>query len=149
MCIQWKKNLELGNDLIDIQHRMLILLYRKLDIVIKSHASEKTIRLVILEIKKFAEFHFVSEETLMHEIGYPDVDNHAIAHTGLLRQLESMLIKINQHQESPDELLGFLSKWIENHIMHDDLKIAEYLKECPRRPIGEHLYYEYFNHIYE
>lgn len=143
MYIHWEKKWELGNDLIDTQHRMLILLCRKLDIAIKTHETEQTIRLVILELKKFAEFHFTSEETLMHEINYPDINNHAMIHTGLLRQLDSMLVKINQHRENPDELLTFIKQWVENHIIHEDLKITEYVKNSPKRPIGENLYEEY------
>lgn len=145
----WKKELALGNDLIDTQHRMLILLCRKLDIAIKTRETEQTIKLIILELKKFAEFHFFSEENLMHEIGYPDVDNHAIAHTGLLRQLESMLIKINHRQETPDELLIFLKEWVAQHITHEDSKIAEFIKNSPKRPIGETLYEDYLLAIKE
>jgi len=143
MFVTWKSELELGNDLIDTQHRMLVLLCRKLDIAIKSHESEHTIRAVILELKKFAEFHFLSEENLMREIEYPDVDQHAMIHTGLLRQMDSMLIKINRHTELPDDLLFMLTEWVVNHVLHEDQKITEHLKASSKRPIGEHLYEEY------
>jgi len=143
MYIKWKKELDLGNDLIDTQHRMLVLLCRKLDIAIKTHEPETTLRSIILELKKFAEFHFLSEENLMHEIDYPETDAHAIIHTGLLRQIDSMLIKINLHRESADELLFFLKEWVANHILHEDSKIAEYITNSHKRPIGESLYSEY------
>ena len=87
MYIHWEKELELGNDLIDTQHRILVLLCRKLDIAIKSNESEQTLRWVMLELRKFTEFHFISEENLMHEIGYPGVDEHSLIHSDLLAQL--------------------------------------------------------------
>lgn len=143
MYIHWEKELELGNDLIDTQHRILILLCRKLDIAIKTHETEKTVLSVMLELKKFTEFHFVSEENLMHEIGYPHVDEHALIHSDLLRQLDMALSKIGHHQEFPEDLLFFLNKWLANHVIHEDMKIAEYVNNSKRRPIGENLYAEY------
>ena len=74
MYIHWEKELELGNELIDTQHRIMVLLCRKLDIAIKTGRSEQTVRWVMLELRKFTEFHFLSEENLMHEIGYLRVD---------------------------------------------------------------------------
>jgi len=141
--IHWEKELELDNPLIDTQHRMLILLCRKLDIAIKTREADKTILNVMQELKKFTEFHFVSEENLMREIGYPHVDEHALIHTDLLRQLDLALAKIGHHQEFPDDLLFFLNKWLAYHVIHEDMKIAEYVRNGKRKPIGENLYAEY------
>lgn len=143
MYIHWETALELDNDLIDTQHRMLLLLCRKLDIAIKTNESAQTIRWVMLELKKFTEFHFVSEENLMHEIGYPDADEHALAHSELLMQFDMTLSKISHHKEFPEDLLYFLSKWLVQHVTQDDLKIAEFVRTSKRRPIGEELYKEY------
>ncbi len=143
--IHWHKNLELGNDLIDTQHRMLVLLCRKLDIAIKTRQPEQVIRSVMHELRKFTEFHFVSEENLMHEIGYPDVDDHALKHSELLMQLELMLAKIAHHKEFPEDLLHFLNKWVLNHVANEDMKIAEYAAQCGIRPIGEELYSQFMS----
>ncbi len=143
MYVHWEKELELGNELIDTQHRILVLLCRKLDIAIKSQQSEQTVRWVMQELKKFTEFHFVSEENLMHEIGYPAADDHALIHSDLLGQLDMAIAKIAHHKEFPEDLLFFLNKWLIQHVVQDDLKIAEYCRDSAKRPIGEHLYAEY------
>ena len=143
MYIHWNKDLELGNDLIDTQHRILMLLCRKLDIAIKTKQSEQTIRLVIPELKKFTEFHFVSEENLMHEIGYRGLDNHARIHSDLLMQLEMKLAKISHHKEFPEDLLDFLNKWLTQHVMIEDVKVVDFAKYSDLRPVGEELYSEY------
>lgn len=143
MYIHWEKELELNNDLIDTQHRMLVLLCRKLDIAIKTRQSDQTIRWVMLELKKFTEFHFVSEENLMHEIAYPEVDEHALIHADLLMQLDMMLAKIAHHKEFPEDLLYFLNKWLVQHVVQDDLKIARFAELAEKRPLGEDLYQQY------
>jgi len=143
MYIHWQKSLELNNDMIDTQHRMMVLLCRKLDIAIKTKQPDQRIRWVMLELKKFTEFHFISEENLMHEIGYPGVDEHALIHAELLSQLDMMLAKISHNKEFPEDLLYFLNKWIIQHVSREDLKIAEYSNHAEQRPIGEDLYKEY------
>ncbi|MGC2165794.1 MAG: hemerythrin family protein [Gallionella sp.] len=143
--IHWHKNLELGNDLIDTQHRMLVLLCRKLDIAIKTKQSEQTIRWVMHELRKFTEFHFVSEENLMHEIGYPNVDDHALVHSELLMQLEMMLAKISHHKEFPEDLLHFLNKWLMQHVVQEDMKIAEFSAVSDKHAIGEELYEQFLS----
>lgn len=143
MYIRWEKNLELGNALIDTQHRMLVLLCRKLDIAIKTKQSEQTIRWVMLELKKFTEFHFISEENLMHEIGFRGVDEHALIHTDLLMQLEMMLTKISHHKEFPEDLLHMLNKWLLQHVIVEDMKIADLAQYSDQRPIGENLYAQF------
>ena len=143
MYIHWEKELELDNDLIDTQHRILVLLCRKLDIAIKTNQSEQTVRWVMQELKKFTEFHFISEENLMHEIGYPGVSDHSLIHADLLMQLDMMMAKISHHKEFPDDLLHFLNKWLIQHVVQEDLKIAEFAEYSDKRPIGENLYKQY------
>ena len=143
MYIHWEKELELGNELIDTQHRIMVLLCRKLDIAIKTGRSEQTVRWVMLELRKFTEFHFLSEENLMHEIGYLRVSDHALIHSELLMQLDMMLAKISHHREFPEDLLHFLNKWLVKHVVEEDLKIAEFAEFADKRPIGEGLYKQY------
>ena len=143
MYIRWEPGLELDNDLIDIQHRILVMLCRKLDVAIKTKEAEPTILRVILELRKFTEFHFISEENLMSEIGYPGLQDHAAIHTELLAKLDVALAQINQREEFPDDLLYFLNQWVTEHVATEDLKIADFARNSRKRPIGEDLYREY------
>lgn len=143
MYIRWSDELAIGNALIDTQHRMLMLLCRKLDIAIKTQQSSQAIQRVMLEVKKFAEFHFVSEQNLMHEIGYPQVHAHSQLHMNLLVELQMELSKIQHRTEFPEDLLYSLNQWLTSHIQEEDIKIADYLRNCPARPIGDTLYSEY------
>lgn len=145
MYIHWSDDLALGNKLIDTQHRMLLMLCRKLDIAIKSQQSEQTVQRTILEVKKFIEFHFVSEENLMHEIHYPDVERHAKIHNALLIDLQIRLSKMQHKADFPDDVLYELYKWLLDHVVHEDLKIAHYVQNSPHRPLGEDLYNQLFS----
>jgi hemerythrin-like metal-binding protein len=143
MYIRWEPALALHNDLLDTQHRILVMLCRKLDIAIKTKVAEETMLRIILELRKFAEFHFVSEENLMSEIGYPGRQQHVATHTGLLAELDAALPKIAQGTEFPDDMLYFFNKWLTQHVLQDDRLIADFARTSRKRPLGEGLYKEY------
>lgn len=140
MLISWKKELEIGNELIDSQHRMLVMLLRKLDMAFKNQMEHKVIMGVLLEIKLFTEFHFLSEENLMAELGYPELREHEKIHSELLSQVNVYIAKINRKQAFPDDVLATLHSWFANHVVNEDLKLAEYVRNSTMRPIAEEFY---------
>lgn len=143
MYIHWDKKYETGQPLIDAEHRLLVMLFRKLDVAIKTQLSDKTLTRIILEVRKFVEFHFVSEENLMHESNYPDTTAHRAVHTELLMKLNSMTAQLASHREYPDDLLSFLNDWLIDHIARHDQEIAEYVRKSENRPVAELIYKEY------
>ncbi len=129
MYIHWEDSFKIGNPLIDAEHQMMVMLCKKLDYAIKENAGKPELIRVVLEMKKFAEFHFLSEENLMIEIGYPGYDSHFKIHTALLRELDLVAAGINKHgMVDAQELLDVVWRWLAKHIEHEDMKIADYLK---------------------
>lgn len=137
MLILFDKDIELGNELIDTQHRMLIMLLKKLDIALKRQLSHKVIMGILLEIKKFTEFHFLCEENMMYELKYPEVTKHEKIHSGLLFQLDIIIAKVNRKQMFADETLDMLYKWVTAHAMHDDARIVDHIKNHGFLPVAE------------
>lgn len=140
MQIAWKKELEIGNEMIDTQHRMLVLLLKKLDLALTSKMDQKIVMGIMLEIKKFTEFHFLSEENLMSELHYPGLADHERIHSELLGVLNVFIAQINRKQETPEDILSQIVSWVTNHVVSEDLKIAEYVKNSTFRPIAEDCY---------
>jgi hemerythrin len=146
MQIAWKKELEIGNEMIDTQHRMLVLLLKKLDLALTSKMDQKIVMGIMLEIKKFTEFHFLSEENLMAELRYPGLADHEHIHSELLGVLNVFIAQINRKQEAPEDILPQIVSWVANHVVNEDLKIAEYVKSSAYRPIAEDCYALYLKH---
>ena len=143
MYIHWDKKFETGNELVDAQHRILIMLFKKLDIAIKTGLPNKTIFRIIVEVRKFAEFHFYSEENLMLEVGYPETAAHEVIHSNLIAELNLMVARITRHREFPDDLLSFLNEWLIEHIGQEDKKIVEFVNASEQRPVAESIYPQY------
>lgn len=143
MYIQWDRKYETGQPLIDAEHRLLVMLFRKLDVAIKTRQSHATLLRIVLEVRKFVDFHFVSEENLMRETGYPNMDAHQTIHSALIIELNQMTAGLAKHQEYPEELLDFLNKWLADHIGGHDQKVAEHIRSSSDRPVAELIYGEY------
>ena len=143
MYIHWDRKYETGQLLIDTEHRLLVMLFRKLDVAIKSHLSDELLKPILLEVKKFVEFHFISEENVMRETGYPAIDAHRKLHHELLLELNSMIAALPSRREYPEDLLYFLSQWLIDHIAEHDQGVARHVAEAAARPVGELVYTEY------
>ena len=143
MYIHWESRFETGQPLIDAEHRLLVMLFRKLDVAIKTHQSEAILSRTVLEVRRFVEFHFVSEENLMRETGYPDVESHRSLHAEMLIQLTAMTAELTAHREFPEDLLTFLNDWLIAHIAGHDQDVARHLRQSRDRPVAELICAEY------
>jgi hemerythrin len=142
--ISWQKSYETGHALIDAQHRLLVFLFKRLDAAIKTGQPAARLSRIILETRKFVEFHFISEENLMEETGYGDLENHRKLHADLLLDLNTMIAKVVAQREFPEDLLYFLNKWLIQHIGGDDQQVAAHARDGVERPVAELFYLEYF-----
>lgn len=143
MFIHWDPSLDTGQPLIDSEHRILVFLFRKLDVGIKTGMTEVTLRQTVLELRRFIEFHFVSEENLMRETEYPGLEEHRMLHMELLTELNSFIAKLATRREYPEDLLGFLNQWLVDHIAHHDRLVARHVDQALKRPLAEANYAEY------
>lgn len=147
MYIRWQKDFETGHPLIDAQHRLLVFLFKRLDAAIKTGQHGARLSRIVLETRKFVEFHFVSEENVMEETGYPDVEEHRKLHAGLMFQLNTMVTRLAAGREYPEDLLFFLNKWLIDHIGGHDRAVALHARDAAERPVAELFYLEYFPHL--
>jgi hemerythrin-like metal-binding protein len=123
----WNADLQIGDAGIDAQHRILVDLINRLSRVIDADAvdEERLIR-TLLEVRKYAEFHFLSEENFMREIGYPALAEHERLHSQLLSELGVRTVKARQHWRSARDVVAFLIDWLNQHIALEDKKFAVY-----------------------
>ena len=140
MFVHWEHKFSVGSELVDAEHRMMLFLCRKLDFAIKNDFSERNLMCIIHELKADTQFHFLSEENVMHEVGYPGLSQHSAIHSQLLKTLDEMTVEIVKHKTSEFSMLDFLHNWLLNHIQHADAEMGAYVRSASTRPIGEKFY---------
>lgn len=130
MTIVWRPELSVGNEIIDDDHKALIEVINKYQGAVDSMDHE-AIKEVFEELFKYTEEHFEREEKLQQAVHYPYYRSHQELH----RQLINKLVDINeaflnetQQNGSFEMTRQLLRRWLIDHIIKEDLKMAPYVR---------------------
>jgi hemerythrin len=125
--IQWDDAMSVGMNELDGQHRELIDLINDAYEAIQRHDEPRMVSLVG-KMRDYSVVHFQAEESVLRSLNYPDLEAHARQHQAFTDKVDEfrrdMLIKANLSQ-----VFIFLSRWLTNHIMHEDRKFIPWLPE--------------------
>ncbi len=82
---------------------------------------------VIEGLKEYAKKHFNDEEEYMVSINYKRLFSHKIEHQAFLEKIDGFdLVSIDEDQKQTClELLSFVSDWLVNHILGNDVLIGK------------------------
>jgi len=134
MGIAWNDSLSTGVAEIDAQHKDFIKLIQRLQILHEKDGSKEFILRILLEMAKYAEYHFVSEENLMMLFKYPLLTQHQEQHNMLLRSVKYKIEAFENGILSLEEVIAFLSDWLLSHTAKEDGKIGDYLGSREENP---------------
>jgi len=118
----WNDAFLLNVPSIDSQHKNLFDLSYQLDQGIDS-GKEVNNSFLIEQLQQYCQYHFISEEQMMHEIGYEGLHAHIAQHDDFTRNI----LEFQQQFEAEDPALAhqvahFLRKWLTAHIAAEDRK---------------------------
>ncbi len=129
MFVQWdQKQHGIDIEVIDSQHRELFILTNQLHDEIESESRDSEMIIKVLKrLYAYTGFHFVSEEGLFREYGYPDVEEHLELHENFRKEIKQYLDEYREKPNMPlEHLQDFLVEWILKHIHGDDREYAGY-----------------------
>lgn len=118
-----------GIEKIDQEHtRLFELAEETYQLLNDDFLQDKTDNLIhlISELINYTRTHFSHEEEYQRSINYPKIEEHIALH----RKFEDKLLEFDldslgddftSQNETAEELLGFLTQWLVNHIMNVDM----------------------------
>ncbi|MDD6769487.1 MAG: hemerythrin domain-containing protein [Inconstantimicrobium porci] len=127
----WDQSFCTGINIIDEQHKLLFKLGREFELLLQipDGVSKKDDALKLLvDLRDYVTFHFYTEESLMEQIDYPDIEHHREYHKIFQNQITNISFK-NINNENYDEmrtLLNNIYSWIFDHMLKEDLYFKEY-----------------------
>jgi hemerythrin len=127
--IPWDGSFEIHHELIDAQHKIFVMLLNKIMLKLSEDAPLETIQLYFEELRRYAEFHFLSEENVMRECRYPGTANHEQVHTEMLHKIDRFCNQLASGIGNVEEIVEFLKKWLFNHILLEDSLLSDYVRE--------------------
>ena len=125
--LNWDSNRDLGHDEIDAEHRFLLRLIVDFEEATIKGATKEELIALILEISKYAKFHFANEESIMAEFNYPDQSHHAHLHNELIAEVTEKLIQFRRDEVEPDVMFEFLLNWFALHTSHEDKELVNFI----------------------
>ena len=128
--IKWDEKFEIGHERIDFEHRIFVGLIRDLSLEHDANPHGPRGERILRELYKYAEFHFVSEENIMADVGYPDLAEHQRSHQIILAELQNRTHQLLAGQATADGIVAFLYQWFALHTTTEDKRIASFIQNA-------------------
>ena len=123
MELEWQKDFETGNEYVDLQHRYFVDLIKRVSMNFKESDDDAYKERLINELRKYAEFHFTSEENIATSCNLPGVSAHHQRHQELLEEFNYIAEDLNKGKKTVDEFIAFLTHWFIGHTIYEDKKL--------------------------
>ena len=123
MELYWVSEFEIGNELVDLQHRYFLDLLQRIEKSFKETTDNDYRRKLVIELHKYADFHFTSEENIAISFGIPGVNQHHQLHIELIEELNQHVENLENGLKTIDEFLEFITDWFLVHTQHEDRKL--------------------------
>ena len=126
--LEWTKEMSIGYDLIDDQHRLIFRMINRLVDHPNVGVGDEIISEIISELRGYGEIHFQAEEAILKKIGYPGLQEHRDAHRAYKAQIVEFACDVTGHnRRSPQEIFEFLGHWWVNHVQFEDMQFKKLL----------------------
>jgi len=128
-AIKWKPEYSVGIPHIDDEHKELIGLIQALE-TLHAAADHNTLERILATLSEYTKRHFLSEEVMMKEIGYPKLIEHRNQHRAFIHKVSDFEAKFRENKtlELSDEILHYLRTWLTTHILVHDKAYEAYRK---------------------
>jgi len=126
--LEWDQKLSVGVENIDLQHRYFIDLIGRLSIELAGQDKDYQAKLID-ELSSYTRQHFTAEENLMYKLGYPNLEQHRESHQNLLEQLHGQIGLYLLDMLEGEEIIGYLSKWLLQHMLKEDKQLGKFIAE--------------------
>ncbi|KJS82570.1 MAG: bacteriohemerythrin [Peptococcaceae bacterium BICA1-8] len=126
--IKWKDDYKIGVPQIDEQHEKLFEICDRAYALLKNKIYldkyDKIIQ-ILEELKDYTIYHFKFEEEYMQKIGYKKLLSQKVSHNDFIETINKIDLRIVDEKQDAAimEVLDFVLKWIEHHILNEDKKI--------------------------
>jgi len=134
MGLDWAEHLSVGNELIDAEHRNLIVAVNSVEHAIATGNRVELSRAFDL-LDTYMHIHFRNEERIAEAVKFPFSQNK-LEHRHLLKEMRYMRTELDTKngvwtEELVKKYSRFLSGWMADHIIKEDMQLKRVLQTYP------------------
>ncbi|MEW6349232.1 MAG: EAL domain-containing protein [Thermodesulfobacteriota bacterium] len=130
-CFHWTTDLEVGNELIDAQHKLWFARLSELCRAILGRAPTEELRDKLRLLSDYSRLHFSDEEAMMLDSGYRGHQSQKQAHDEILGLIRRLAEAIPEHRTETAVLVAWvraLNDCFRSHIREMDRRLADHLR---------------------
>jgi hemerythrin-like metal-binding protein len=125
----WTDKLKTGIPKIDEQHKKLIDHINELNEAMRLGKGKQVIEKVLAGLKEYTEYHFGFEVAALERNQYPQVAEQKKEHAAYVSKLQELTMQHKRNELGINiDVMNFVSDWIRDHIMKEDMKYIPYLQ---------------------
>ena len=126
--MSWKDEYSVGVAEIDAQHKKLIELINELDGAMSKGQGKEALEKVLGQLISYCAGHFALEEKYFDKYGYPDAADHVDKHNKMTAKVLALQKDFRAGKVTITfDVMDFLKKWLDKHIMGTDKKYGPFL----------------------
>ncbi len=123
--LEWDDNkYSVGIKEIDDQHKKLISYINELAAAVHHNGSDKVVAITFEKLYVYTQYHFHEEEIYFEQLNKEDALLHKLQHKHFIEEL-NRIKESNNKDDVCEDLLYFLTDWLINHIISEDLKFVK------------------------
>lgn len=126
--MEWNEGYNIGIDVIDNQHKQILDYINALE-EIRSSGERSKIKEVLDDLIDYTQSHFTFEENLLEQVNYQYLTSHRAIHDMFVKRLNEYRTKFENGTAVENDLYRLLSKWLINHIQHDDQDYVDAVRD--------------------
>jgi hemerythrin-like metal-binding protein len=121
LTLYWKPDMGTGNEAVDLQHQYFVTLINRIAINLADTRDDAYRMKLLDEIRKYADFHFTSEENIAFACGkIVGLHSHHERHQELLTELHDHTSDLLKGHYTVEEYIQFLHEWFVGHTIRED-----------------------------
>jgi len=125
ILITWTEDYSVGYPEIDNQHKKLVDLINTLYSSFLDGEAEEIIKNIIIELIKYTDYHFKTEEKYFEKYNYSDAAEHITQHMAFVTKVTNFFNEYMKGSETLTyDVTKFLKDWLLSHINGSDKKYA-------------------------
>jgi len=134
MELRWSRQMSVGNETLDSEHKNIFKLVNEVDRAIRSKNSSRFSE-TLKALDQATRKHFASETKIALAINY-NFDHHHLEHQYILKEMLAIEKELAAYHGKWSESIAehyfqFLSAWAIDHIDQDDMKMKALLETFP------------------
>ena len=137
MTLLWRKQLEIGDETIDLDHKYLICLINTVELTLRTPEHRDLLPTTLAQLADYTRAHFEREESIMLSLRYLRYDQHKKQHQLLIRELTEIQKRIEatgDGEYSVEECASIATlfrHWLLDHLVKEDMLLKPALTGKP------------------